>query len=182
MFNLIPLAISAATGIAGGFANKQGMDPKLRDLRDQLIAQQKSLFNDVDLSGYGANASENINRNAELQRQKLLETLAARGVSGDAVGFAEANLDRNRFSDITSMQNILPLLQRQLKMDAIQSGNNILAGAHNATPQNNFAGGLLGNLTQSLAYMYGQGAFNGTPKYTRLPLPPANAVSSLSGY
>lgn len=161
---LMPLAISLGSGLFGGLANRAKEDPNSTQLRQQLMKQQSSLFQDPNLAGYQASQVNNINANSDLERQRLLEILASRGVSGPAVGFAEANLDRNRFSDITRLQQSIPLLSRSLKTEAINSGNALLR--EGGKPQGNFAAGFGGNLLSTLAYLYGQGAFSPAPKKT----------------
>jgi hypothetical protein len=163
---LIPLAISLGSTLAGGLANRGGSTPQdLKGLRGSLINSQMRLNEDPNLTGYQANQTEGINQNYDIQRKRLQELLAARGVSGPSLGFAESNLDRNRFSDITKLQQSIPLLARSLRTDAISSGGNLMQSLQGSSPQQgNVGGGMLGNLTQTLAYLYGQGAFSPTPK------------------
>lgn len=157
-FPLVPLAISLGSSLFGGLANRGGEDPSSTQLRQQLMKSQGQLLQDPDLSGYGASQTDLINRNSDLERKRLLELLAARGVSGPAVGFAEGNLERDRFSDITKLNQSLPLLARSLKSDAIATGTNLL-NAGGKQPGNAIAGAG-GNLLSTLAYLYGQGAFS----------------------
>lgn len=163
------LGISGLTGLFGG--RGASMSPAVKSLQDQLVRAQGQLFAGADLTGYGANATQQINHNYDLQKQRLQENLASRGVTGDALGFAEAGLDRSRFGDVTQLQNSLPLLMYQMKQGAVSSGANVLSAVQGVQPQQgNVAGNFFGNLGNTLAYLYGQGAFN-KPNKPPTPFP-----------
>ncbi len=165
------LAIPAITALAGGLANRSSMpklSPDAQRLQKLLIDSQIALNRGNDLTGYEHAGINTINENADAERKKLLELLAAHGVSGPMAGFAAAGNDRNRFANITKFQQTIPLLAQNLRADSIASGSNLFRSIApgNVGQSGNVAGGLAGGFGSALAYLYGQGAFgpNGITK------------------
>lgn len=180
-YGFLSLAIPAIAALAGGLSNKgsktsqntiTSTTPNLSssgmDLRDQIIQQYLSQLGGTDLSGYTSSGISNINKNAEAAKKRTTENLSARGISGPALDFALTNVDNQRFGDVTSFQNSIPLLQQQLQSQILSNAGNYLGsnpfgttqkGTGTSTQPGNFVGGALGNLGSTLAYMYGQGAF-----------------------
>jgi hypothetical protein len=209
----IPAIISGAGLLAGLFGHKQtqtqnqsqqifdqtqqsgggqsqnfiNYDPTAQGFRDTIIGNySQGLANPLNLTGYQANATANINKNAGFAKQNLLENLASRGISASspASAVATSKIDTGRFSDITQLQNSIPLLQQQYHNEILNNAGtffrNIPYGTSIGTSYNNygtdarnqnststgttsvnpFASGF-GAMAPILAGLYGQGAFGG---------------------
>lgn len=162
--------LSAASGLLGNLGQKntrnttQNLSPEQQALYNQLLTQQSSMMNGPDLTGYEAGQTNDINHIAELHKKNLMETLAARGISGPATNYAADRVDNGRFADITKLHQQIPLMKFQYQQDALNSGANILRAVApgstttESTPGNPL-GGLVGGGSSALAFLYGQGAF-----------------------
>lgn len=182
-YAFLSLALPIISAIAGGFANKSStskqdqtstttpnLDAGGMDLRNQIVqAYIKQLLGTSDMSGYTASGISNINKNAATKKAQTTENLSARGISGDALAFAQNKVDNQRFSDVTDFQNSIPLLQQQLQSQILSNAGNYLStnpygsttkGAGTTQTPGNVAGGVLGNAASTLAYLYGQGAYS----------------------
>lgn len=173
-------AIPAIAALAGGFANKSSKSSSDttttttpggggNPLRDQIVqAYMSQIQNPMDFSGYAASGISNINKNAQAAKKKTAESLSARGISGPALDFALTRVDNQRFSDVTNFQNELPLMKQNLQNQILQNAGAYLStnpfgttsvGKGTQTQPGNVAGGVLGNAANTLAYLYGQGAY-----------------------
>jgi len=166
-------AITGLSALGGALSNrsqtsKQTSTPTLtpdqQNLYRQLMTAQGNLMNPTDLSGYQASQEDDINHMAELQKKNLMETLAARGISGPATNYAAGRVDNSRFAQIAKLRASIPLLQRQFGTEAINSGTNVLRAVqpgqtNTGTTPGNVAGGAIGSGASTLAYFLGQGAF-----------------------
>jgi len=180
MSSVIPALIGGLAGLGGALGNRAttttstetpNFDLTQLGLRNAIIKNYMQMLapGNLDLSGYQANAIQDINKNRQLQQQQLREQLAARGIQGPAAELAVQNVNNDRFADITHLQNSIPLLRQQL-MGQVAQG----AGAFfNSSPYGrttiskgagNVAGGAVGGAGSALAYLYGQGAFNNQPQ------------------
>lgn len=180
---LIPAILAGLSALSGGFANRDQnqtgtqttsgtttptYDPTAQGFRDTLIQKYLSLIGqDPNLTGYTASGISDINRNTDLQMQNLIGNLSARGISGPALEFAKSNLENNRYADVTKFQQGIPLLSRQLNQDLLSKA----VGLFNTIPygtssnqtmtstgkvQGSPFGGAVGNLANTLAFLYGQ--------------------------
>jgi hypothetical protein len=76
-----------------------------------------------DLSGYYAQQANGINNNAQLADRYTQEQLAARGLSTSPVAASITNTNNlNRVNQLNTVQQQLPLLQRQLTGEALGQG------------------------------------------------------------
>jgi hypothetical protein len=199
-FPLIPLAISGISALAGGLLNKDKTeeqkqttnkagdssayginrpvyDPAEDTLRYNLLSRYlENLSNDQNLQGYQAQGISNINRNAGIRTQAIRDSLASRGFSHSPIAaFAPAQSESARISDISSFQNSIPLLARQLYDSRLQAAGGFLQslpkGAYNTqdstyhegsssigtgTQQGSPLGGGIGSLAEVLAGLYGR--------------------------
>jgi hypothetical protein len=156
-FPVVPLAISAISALSGGLGNRSQMpklDPALAQLRQQLIDAQFKIMNGGG-DNFAAGQIDDLNESYDLEKQRLGEILASRGVSGPAVGFAEAGMERNRFSDIRKIKQAIPFLNLQSGQQLFQT----LQPSGTGT-QGNVLAGATGNFANTLAYFLGQGAFS----------------------
>src|SRR2546430_5090784 len=97
----VPLAIAGLSALGGALGNRSStqkssqttsgtsteapnLDPQTLNFRNTILNNylQQLQPGNVDLSGYQANATQNINQSSELQKQKMREQLAARGIFG----------------------------------------------------------------------------------------------------
>lgn len=137
----------------------------------------QNLSQDTDLTGYRNAGVSNTNRLADIHKRAIEESMAARGVSGPAVGTALAGAEGQRIQGISQLDNSIPLLAQQIQQQKMQQGIDLFrtipegqstTGQSNSgtqgsqTDPGNMLGGLFGNLGQMLAYFYGKGAFGGS--------------------
>jgi len=171
----IPLAISGIGALGSIFGGSKKArtstmtpieSPEYNPLRDALMKQAMArIGSTTPLEGYEAGGIQTINRNAELQRQLLNNSLTARGLSTSPVaGVAETNLDTGRMEEISRFQNSLPLLQRELQNQDWQQGLQLFGQRRTGTETVNPGSAVGSGLTSAaglLAYLYGSGAFGG---------------------
>lgn len=187
---LIPAIISAAGAIGGSLSNRGqtakstqdtttsnqvNLDPETSNFKNQILnSYLEMLMGGPDFTGYEASGVANINKNADLAKQRTTELLSSRGIRGPALDFAVADLEKNRFADITGFQNQIPLLRNQLKQDILGAAGGFFGSIPFGTtqtmstkstgtqPGNALAGGV-GNSANLLAMLYGMGAFRPQP-------------------
>lgn len=170
---VVPLITTALSALGSAAANKgtkntqtssPNLSPEQQALYNRLITQQSSMMGGPDLGGYEASQTSDINHLAELHKKNLMETLAARGISGPATNYAKAGVDTQRFADISRLHQSLPLLMQQFGTENINTGANLLRSVQpgqtntQSTPGNSLSGALAGGAS-TLAYLLGQGAF-----------------------
>ncbi len=152
--------------------------------RDKLLDQYNTALNtDPDMSGYQANALEDINRGAGLQDQALQANLAARGITGPAAATASAGVQDQRFARSIALKNTVPLLAQDRRNAILQQAGGFFSslpvgqqgetysagttqgdsqsqsfGNSTTTQSGQPAGGFLTGLTQWLARLYGNKA------------------------
>jgi hypothetical protein len=165
--------------------NYQNLSPEDFTFMDTIRNRYTNLLNNPDISGYMGQEVNNINRNYAAAGNNAQEILAARGITGGPASATSAiNNDQNRIRDITQFQNNAPLLQRSLYEDTLgkavnafsqfpkdtysdstNTGNNYgytnSSGTGTGVQDGNMLGGLTGNLSQMLAFLFGQGALGG---------------------
>lgn len=182
------------TGYAGAASSNPLLNPAAQGLLNPIAANYLNLLGqDQDLSGYKAGALGDINQTSNIRKQALENNLAQRGVTGSAAASALNQNENSRFSDITKLNQQLPLLQLQLMLQKLQGaggffsqiptgiyneqygsgfGNTQNQGTQNmqgtGVQPGNQAGGLFGSLGSILAGLYGSGAFGGSGP-SRLP-------------
>lgn len=163
------------------------IDPRSQSLLSGIQDKYMGLMNnDPNMSGYTAAGIQGINRNSDLQRQNTMENMAQRGQTGPMVGSALNANDAQRFQQVNQFQQSVPLMARQLQQDTLDRAMGVFKG----TPQGQYnegfntnegwgqdfgnsasqgtntlpgnkAGGMLGNLGNMMAFLYGQGAIGG---------------------
>ena len=186
-----------------GYSGASGTNPTLFPIAGDLLQGIGSnylnlLGQDQNLSGYKAGALNDINQTNALRKQALEANLAQRGVAGPAAASALNQNESSRFSDITKLNQQLPLLQLQLILQKLQGAGNFFSqiptGTYNeqygsgfGNTQNqgtqsmqgtgiqpgNQLGGLFSGLGTTMAGLYGAGAFGGLGP-NRLPTQRAN--------
>jgi hypothetical protein len=93
------------------FAN---LGPQQQALLNQLTQRYQQL-SAPSLTGYAAQQTAGINKNADLQSQAVNNIMASRGLStSPAAGTAAAGIEAGRVGQINQMQAGIPLLQSQL--------------------------------------------------------------------
>ena len=140
----------------------------LYPLADKFL---ENLSSDTDLSGYRNAAVGGINHLADVKRRASEENYAARGVFGPAVGTAENTINAGRISDITKVNQSIPLLQQQILQSKLQQGIDLfrsipegtntqgyqnIAQQGTITDPGNLLAGLFGNLGPVLAQLFGK--------------------------
>lgn len=177
----IDLALTGLAGVGGIFANRAGKSTQTSSQTTQLTPEQIALLSslngqytnlntDPDLSGYEAGQVSDINHQSNLHMQALQENLAYRGITGAAEANAEANVDSQRFGDITKLHQSIPLLRNQIQTQNLNTGiglfgaqpRNVSTSTTGTTSANKLGGGI-SNAANVLAYLYGKGAFSPTP-------------------
>ncbi len=97
------------------------LSPQTQALIDSLTKKYQNLTT-PSLTGYEAQQTQGINRNADLQQQAIQQMMASRGLSSSPVsGTAAAGVDAQRFGAINNMQAGIPLLQNQLNRENLNS-------------------------------------------------------------
>jgi hypothetical protein len=172
---------------AGALINKSGKstqttttpaatyDPATTALRGNIISgTNDTLTQDPNLEGYKANQISSLNHNSDIQKQKILENAALHGVSGPALGASLDNADSQRFAGITNLNQTVPLQALQMRQQVLANANNIFSASPKSvttssvgTSPSNKAGGAFSGLAESLAYLYGKGAFGKKPGATK---------------
>lgn len=120
-----------------GFNNTQGTTmPVMSDLQTKLAqlfsgGLMKQYNEDQDLSGYTAGGLKQINSQGDLQSKATANLLAARGLSFSPTAAVTQTIgEQNRLNQGSSFLNSIPLLQRQMKQQALQG----LVGGFSALP------------------------------------------------
>lgn len=141
----------------------------------------------MDLSGYTSSGIDQINRNADLQRQSIDAIMASRGLSTSPISATAALIaDQNRLNQISDFQNSIPLLRNQLLNTNLSSaisalgatprgitssgntsGSNVEANTGTSSSDSNTTGstgggigGALGGLGTILGYLLASGLGN----------------------
>lgn len=98
--------------------------------QQQLLSNLTSKYNSLQapsLTGYAAQQTQGINKNADLASQAAQNSMASRGLSGSPLaGTTANNIDANRFSAISNMQSGLPVLQDQLNTQHLSAASNFM--------------------------------------------------------
>jgi len=117
------------------------LTPQMQAYLNQLIGRGANLTA-PSLTGYQAQQTQNINQNADLQRQAVNNIMATRGLASSPVSAtAEAGIEQNRINNITGMQEQLPMLRNQMDLQNLAQSSQIanmfpmLAGATQQTQQ-----------------------------------------------
>lgn len=200
MADPISLALLGASALGGIFGNKkktqeqfsQGntytetgsqpdYDPKNLIFRDRLINETLGdLESNSDLSGYTASGLSQINTASNQRQQALKNALASRGQSYSPVSVtAPFAVESARYGDSANFLNSIPLLQRQLRQQSLQTAldyqSRLPVGQRGTQAQsqmqkgtgsqsgNPIAGGL-GGFADTLGFLYGMGAFSNKNK------------------
>lgn len=133
-----------------------------------------NLNRDPDLSGYRAGQEQGINELSDVKKKALQIEMATRGIAPNSTAALAygRNIDNQRFSDITKLNQSIPLLREDITKNRIGQGIDLFRSLpsgmqsqggtdtiQQGTVDNpgNIAGGLIGNLAPILAYLYGQG-------------------------
>lgn len=182
----LPLILAGASGVSGLLGNRKktststqessqsstpNFDPNALNFRDSIIDQyMNQLQNPLDMSGFEFGGIENINKTRELQARQTKENLASRGIRGPALDFALNDVNNQRFSDIIGLKQQTPLLRHQMQNEILRNAGSFFStipygqsstskSTATGTDPGNMGAGGLGNLTSTLAYFLGQGAF-----------------------
>lgn len=151
------------------------------EMRQKLIGSYNaSLDEDPNLQGYQAQGQSNINQLAGVRSTALRNSLASRGLSYSAIApIAQQQNDNATIGEHANFLNSIPLLQRQLRDQRLAAAGGFFkglpVGSHNigggvqhqngesvseGTTPGNVAGGALTGLGNTLAGLYGDGAFD----------------------
>lgn len=175
---LLP-ALSFGAGAATGKAKKQtatssqAYDPALNPLKTSIINSTNDyLTSDPNLEGYKSGQISSLNKNSDLEKQKITENLALHGIDPNSPAGVNAinAADSRRFAGITTLNQQVPLEAQQMRGQIINNASNVL----NSFPRTNTSstvapnpGGPFGagfsDLASTLAYLYGRGAFGKKP-------------------
>lgn len=145
----------------GQTVSGSNLGPQQQQLLSQLT-QRYSNLQPPSMAGYGAQQTQQINRNADLQGQAVNSVMGARGLaSSPAAGTAQNNVEAQRIGNITQMQEQLPLLQNQLNLQNMGAAGGFLSsipsilgqtvtntGNTNVNGQTNMTGQQTGQQTQ----------------------------------
>lgn len=175
----IPAIIGAGASIAGGALSNRSssqqtqtptLDPRFQPLQNQILTMVGNRLNQpTDLSGYQREGIGTINRTSALTKQASDNSLTARGLSTSPVAAnVDAVREAGRTSSIASLNNSLPLIQRDLQNQDLQLASGVLGQGRglNVTGSTSSGGGPAGaatNLAGYIGYLQGNGAFNRTP-------------------
>lgn len=172
-FPLLIPAITAGIGAIGGILNNTKSArtttsaptilPEFKTLSDLLRARSEQQIRDsVDLSGYQAQGVGNINQAFDATQQARNNSLTSRGLaSSPTAGSVDTNFAQARGGNIADFLNTIPLLQRQIQNDSLNTGMNVLrfgSGNNSVGPGSALAGGF-NSAAELLAYMKGMGTF-----------------------
>jgi len=171
---LAPLAlgVSALGGLFGGSKSSRTqsstptIDPKYQGLVDALYGKFSSnLDSTVPLEGYEGTGISNINSVYDIAKTTRQNSLTRRGLSTSPVA---ANMDavaeNSRAGDISTFQNSLPLLQRELQQQDYTNALNLiksLMGQETVVP-GSAAGSTFNNAGSMLGFLLGQGLLGGS--------------------
>jgi hypothetical protein len=171
-----PAILTAGSLLGGLFANKaqqqttsSSLDPAYSPLQAALMQSIMARLGQPSAlpATYAASQTGKINKTFNLAGQTLQNRMTASGLATSPVaGAGQAMLQTGRAGAIASMQNNLPLLERQLQTQDIQLGQGLMGTAPRTTTTTqpgNVAGGGLTSMMNMLAYLYGKGAL-GTQK------------------
>lgn len=174
------------TNTHGYGTSRPELTQQQQDLLDQIVGKSTANLNeDVDLKGYQAGQTGQINNLVNIQKKAAEEQLAARGITGGpALATSQNNIDAGGFAERIKLAQGIPLLKNQIQQQKIASASDVFSriptetkyenygntqnqftnttnSSGSATDPGNMLGGLFGNLGQVLAYLYGQGGFGG---------------------
>jgi hypothetical protein len=167
---------SSSSGTSSSTITPVG-DPRYTELGDTMIQQVLTQLQQGSQlpAGYESLGINNINDVYRLTQQKNENDLTRRGLSTSPVsGVVSSNTNMGRAGQISDFENALPLIERQMQQENLNSALNVYntqrygqtqTGTSSQTgtttnPGSAAAGGL-GSLGTMLAYLYGNGAFGG---------------------
>lgn len=103
------------------------LSPETQNLISNLTSRYMSLQR-PSLTGYTAQQTQNINNNANLQKQALDNIMASRGLATSPVsGTAQAGVEAQRIGNITNLQQSVPLMQNQLDLSNMGAAANFMS-------------------------------------------------------
>lgn len=104
------------------------LSPAAQQFQSNLINQYSNLQGQTNLQPYQAQQTQNINTAANMQSQAVNNIMAARGLSTSPVaGTSQANIQAQRFGNITNLQQSIPLLQQQLGLQTLGAGTSLFS-------------------------------------------------------
>lgn len=197
----VPLLTSGISALAGLFSKPSksttnssentssttgyNYTPQQQDMIDQLTQNYNSRLNGPeDLSGYGATGLQNINQASNNAKTMSNNILASRGLAGSPLAaFSNIAANASQGAQQSSLENSLPLIQRQDQLQSLQGIQNLFSsmpkgstttGSASGTStttgaSGGGAGGLLGGLGAALAGPSGNGVSNATQIANNLP-------------
>jgi hypothetical protein len=122
--------LESQTQTQGATTSTSTTNPNLSPATQQLIDSLTRKYQQLttpSLSGYAAQQTQGINRNADLQSQAVQSIMASRGLATSPVsGTSQANVEAGRFGEINKMQAGLPLLQNQLNTQNLGAAANFM--------------------------------------------------------
>lgn len=170
----IMLGLSALGGVLSNRPKKttqtttQTDSPEMATFRDQLLKlHQQRLGSSADLSGYKAGGLQTINNTFGQAQTGLNAELTARGLSDSPAAVAPiANMAGARSGSMSQFLNSLPMLQRQLQGEDLQSASGFYGmqprtTTTTGTGSGNMLGGGINSAADMLAFLYGSGMFGG---------------------
>jgi hypothetical protein len=116
------LSTVGQTESTGTSTTTPNLSPQAQQLLQQLTQSYSKFARPVDLTGYQAGQIQDINRSSDLQSEAVNNIMAARGLSNSpAAGTALANVQGQRFGDITKLNQSLPMLGNQLNLQNLNA-------------------------------------------------------------
>ena len=163
MTSLIPLGISALSGIAGGLLNRSRTDTTgpsgpgldlyntLHNYYSQAMKTTPDFMKAYEVGGMNA-----IKRGADANAGAMANVNASHGVRGPAAAYATMVPRVAAQGQVAQLQTSLPMVRSQYQNNIMdKSLAAVQAGPHQQTLSGNVAGGVFGNLASTLANMYG---------------------------
>jgi hypothetical protein len=181
---LISAGISGLAGLFGGRSQKTtasgtqdttqtstpNYTPEQQQFIDQILKQYQGQISGTDLSGYQAQGLAGINQTGNASDQAIRNILAQRGLSFSPAAATSLTQSRlNQGQQQSTFLNNLPLLQYQLKSQALAGGSQFLSGlkigqtqtGHTSSQETqtgpgNIAGGLFAGIGSGIASTLGR--------------------------
>lgn len=114
---ILQLLSHLTSSTSGSSTSSPNLSPATQQLIDKLTSSYATLSKPVDLTGYQAGQTQQINRNSDLARQSADNIMASRGLATSPVsGTTDANIDNNRFGQINQLNQSIPLLKNQMNL------------------------------------------------------------------
>ena len=161
------LPILGLLGLTGALNNRPttqtstpNLPANLQPLQQATIDNYMKGLTGTDLTGYTSSGVDDLNNQANIQKQNALETAAARGVSGPAVDTSLNSIDAQRSSAVSKFRQSIPLLENSILQGNTNNAANFINSSKTGlttTSSGNILGGAASGPASLLAYLYGTG-------------------------